>query len=488
MSKEGIRLTLCSRPGFAGALARVGKTMSGKLIPLSGFKDCDVRGEFGTEIDGTLAYRIGRVVGSITKEAQVVVGGDFRTSTPELMKELKRGLVESGVVVYDLGQVSTPCYYFARRNLGIRTGVMVTASHSPSIYNGFKPVVGDLPITPEELEEIKQFVVKGSFVSGQGSIEKVEIRTDYINWLAKRFSTLSRDAPNVIFDCGNGATGWVIHDVLKALGVNAEVLFAEPDGRFPNRSPDIAGPEDLAKLQREVKERGADLGVGFDGDGDRVGFVDEQGNRVPSDLLIAWLARELLKQNPQEKVVYDLKLSKVVPETVERNGGKAIVQKSGHTFIKRTMLDEGAILGGEYTGHLFYKEIGGGDDGLFSALLVCSLLSEQRRPFSQLFSDLPHYFSTPDLRIRYPGEKEELIQTAIAQAKEQGARLILIDGVKAEYDEGWALMRASVTEPAFTLRFEGNTRSDMLDVAKRFLSGLGEFGSDVWKKVLSYNE
>ena len=447
-----------------------------------------MRGESGTEVNDVLAYRIGRAVGSITKETRVVVGGDFRTSTPDLMKELKRGLVESGEVVYDLGQVSTPCYYFARRKLGIKTGIMVTASHSPSIYNGFKPVLGDLPITPEGLEELKQWVIRGSFRSGQGEVKKIEIKKRYVKWLASRFGFLSGNAPKVIFDCGNGATGWVIHDVLKALDIEAKVLFSEPDGRFPNRSPDIAGPEDLARLQREVKERRADLGAGFDGDGDRVGFVDEQGDRVPSDLLIAWLARELLRQNPHEKVVCDLKLSKVVPETVERNGGEAIVQKSGHTFIKRTMLESGAILGGEYTGHLFYEELEGGDDGLFSALLVCSLLAEQGRPFSQLFSDLPRYHSTPDLRIKYPGEKEELIRRAIAQAKEQGARLILVDGVKAEYDHGWALMRASVTEPAFTFRFEGNTRSDMLDVAKKFLSGLGELGSDVWKRVLAYEK
>ncbi len=460
--------------------------MSPEGIPLTGFKDCDVRGEFGTEVNGTLAYRLGRALGSKSKEPRAVVAGDFRTSTPDLMGEIKRGLTESGVVVYDLGQVSTPCYYFARRKLGIETGVMVTASHSPSIYNGFKPALGELPITPEELDELKEIVVKGAFLSGQGRIEKIEIKPQYVQWLATRFSSLSGKAPRVIFDCGNGATGWVIRDVLRALGIEAELLFAEPDGRFPNRSPDIAGPEDLAKLQDEIIMRGADLGAGFDGDGDRVGFVDELGRRVPSDLLIAWLGREVLKETPEGKVVYDLKLSRVVPETIERCGGRAIVQKSGHTFIKRTMIESGAILGGEYTGHLFYKELGGGDDGLFSALLVSSFLAGRKKPFSQYFSDLPRYYSTPDLRIKFLGEKEELIGRARTLAKDQGASLVLVDGVKAEYDEGWALMRASVTEPAFTFRFEGNTKSDMLSVATRFLSGIGRLGDEVWKKILDH--
>lgn len=462
--------------------------MSAEAIPLTGFKDCDVRGEFGTEVNGTLARRIGRGLATMTRDHRVVVGGDFRTSTPELMAELKGGLVECGALVYDLGQVSTPCYYFARRRLGIETGVMVTASHSPSVYNGFKPVLRDLPITPEELEELKRIVVQGSFPCGQGRVEKIEVKSEYVEWLTTRFASLCGKAPKVIFDCGNGATGWVIYEVLEALGLEAEVLFGEPDGRFPNRSPDIAGPEDLAKLEQEVERRGADLGVGFDGDGDRVGFVDERGRRVPSYLLIAWLSREILKKNPTGKVVYDLKLSKVVPETIAHSGGEAIVQKSGHTFIKRTMLETGAILGGEYTGHLFYRELEGGDDGLFSGLFVASLIAEKEVPFSGLISDLPEYYSTPDLRIKYAGEKEEPILVALAHAKRQGARLVLVDGVKAEYEEGWALMRASVTEPAFTFRFEGNTKPDMLNVAQRFLSGLGNLGKEVWEKILLYEE
>ena len=462
--------------------------MSPEGIPLTGFKDCDVRGEFGTEVNNALAYRIGRAVGSTIKNPEAIIGGDFRITTPELMEHLRAGLLESGVTVYDLGQVSTPCYYFARRNLGIEAGIMVTASHSPSTYNGFKPVLGSLPITPEELEEIKETVVKGSFRSGHGKTEKVDIRQAYVKWFGERFAGFSRKAPGampkVIFDCGNGATGWVIRDVLKAIGLEAGVLFDQPDGRFPNRPPDVAGPEDLILLQEEVRKKGADLGAGFDGDGDRVGFVDEKGERVASDLLVAWVSREMLQKHPNEKVVYDLKLSKAVPETVQRSGGQAIPQKSGHTFIKRAVLESGAILGGEYTGHLFYRELAGGDDGLFSALWVASLLAEKRKPFSGLLSGLPRYYSTPDLRIRYAGDREKWIRRALAHAGQQGAKIIQVDGVKAEYGEGWALMRASVTEPAFTFRFEGNTRSDMLNVAERFLSGLEELGSQVWRRIV----
>jgi len=261
-------------------------------------------------------------------------------------------------------------------------------------------------------------------------------------------------------------------------------LFAEPDGTFPNRSPDIAGPHDLTALQAEVIRQGAEFGAGFDGDGDRVGFVDECGRRVSSDRLIAWLAREMLQMEPGGTVIYDVKLSRVVPETVGRCGGKAIVQKSGHTFIKRAMLENGAILGGEYSGHLFFRELEGGDDGLFSALLICSLIGASGRPFSKIVADLPGYESTPDIRIRYAGDTVRLIRDAAASARKQGARLVLVDGVRAEYDEGWALMRASVTEPALTFRFEGNTQSDMLNVAQRFLAGVGEVGGKVWERVI----
>jgi phosphomannomutase/phosphoglucomutase len=451
---------------------------------LTGFKECDIRGEFGTEITAELAYRLGRAVGSVTRQQKVVIGGDFRTSTPELLAEVKRGLIESDSAVYDLGQVSTPCYYFARRRLVVTTGVMVTASHGPPDHNGFKPVLGELPITPEELATLKHLVMNGEFASGCGTVENVEIKTAYIDWLAERFASVGKSLPKVVFDCGNGATGWVLGDLLKALDVGATILFEEPDGTFPNRSPDIAGLHDLTALQVEVTRQEAELGAGFDGDGDRVGFVDECGRRVSQDRLIAWLAREVLRTEPGGTVISDVKLSKVVPETVRRCGGKAIVQKSGHTFIKRAMREHGAIFGGEYSGHLFFRELDGGDDGLFSALFVCSLIGESGRPFSRVVAGLPGYESTPEIRIRYVGDAERVIRDAAARAGRQGARLVLVDGVRAEYDEGWALMRASVTEPALTFRFEGNTRADILTVAQRFLSGLGGVGERVWKRIV----
>lgn len=457
-------------------------------LPLTGFKECDIRGESGSEITPELAYKVGRAIATYTRAQQAVVGGDFRLSTPELMEALTHGLTDSGVHVYALGQLSTPGYYFARRHLGVPVGVMITASHNPPEWNGFKPALGPTPITPEQLDQLKHLVVEETFVSGPGSVERVDIKSEYAGCLAKRFAGLTANMPKTVMDCGNGATGWVLPDVLNMLHGNAHVLFGEPDAHFPNRSSDISRPDDLAALQAEVVRQQAALGVGFDGDGDRVGLVDETGRRVPSDRLIAWLARELLRPAPNSAIIYDLKLSRLVPETVERNGGKAVAQKSGHTFIKAAMLEHDALFGGEYSGHLFYRELGGGDDGLYSALLICTLAAASGISISRALADLPTYFSTPDIRIKYPGEKEPLLRAAAAHAEAEGAKLVLIDGVKAEFPEGWALMRASVTEPAFTLRFEGNTQADMLAVARRFLDGVGEVGDAIWQEVARHSD
>lgn len=460
--------------------------MSQAEIPLTAFRDCDIRGELPLEIVPELTYRLGRAIGTLAPDREVIVGGDFRLSTPQILADLKRGLVESGVRVFDLGQLSTPAYYFARRYLGIKTGVMVTASHNPPQWNGFKPVLGDYPITPEEIAHLRALILRGDFASRQGSVEPVDIKAAYVAWLAKRFAGVGEKLPRAIFDCGNGATGWVIHEVLDALGIQAHVLFAEPDGSFPNRSPDISRPGDLVKLQAEVIRLGAQLGFGFDGDGDRVGVVDDLGRKVSSDQLIAWLAQELLRREGAGSVIYDLKLSRAVPDTVEACGGRAIAQKSGHTFIKTAMLHHNALLGGEYSGHLFYRELAGGDDGLFSALLIGSLVAESGMPLSQALAGVLTYYSTPDIRIKHRGDKECALEQVAAHASNDGARLILVDGVKAEYDDGWALMRASVTEPAFTFRFEGKTQEAMLAVARRFLAGLGELGEPVWEQVLKH--
>lgn len=450
-------------------------------IPVSGFKECDIRGEFGSEITRELAYRLGRALGTLAEDKEVLIGGDFRLTTPVLMEELSRGAVESGSRVCELGLVTTPAYYFARRRLGMRTAVMVTASHSPPSHNGFKPVLGELPITPEELGGLKQMVLEGKFSRGSGEVQHIDISDDYVEFLCERFR--GARFPKIVFDTRNGATGWVLRRLLVRLGIEASILFEEPDGRFPNVCPDVSGLNDLELLQARVVEEFASLGAGFDGDGDRVAFVDERGERVSSDNLIAWLASELLRQRSGESVVFDIKLSRAVVETILSSGGDPIPEKSGHTFIKRAMLLNNAVFGGEYSGHLFYRELEGGDDGLFSALLVGSLIGGEGKAFSELLSEVPRYCPSPEIRIRYEGDRSEIVERAKVGARKHGAKLLLIDGVKAEFERGWALVRASVTEPALTFRFEGLTEKDTIEVAERFLEGMGAVKNEVLERL-----
>lgn len=453
-------------------------------IPVSGFRECDVRGQLESDITSELAYRIGRAIGTLASEDKAIIAGDFRQSTPQLKADLRRGLIDCGLHVVDIGQISTPGYYFARHHLGFKVGIMVTASHSPVDWNGFKVTLGDLPVTPADMEAIRDLALSGEFKSGEGSFEERDAIGDYTDWLAERFASLSDNMPKAIFDCGNGATSAIIHPVMEKLKLNSELLFAEPDGAFPNRSPDIAKKSDLAILEETIKEHGADIGFGFDGDGDRVGVIDEKGQRVTADALTAWLGREMVKQSPGSAVIYDLKLSRSVSQTVEEVGGIAIPQKSGHTFIKTLMIEKDAVIGGELSGHLFYRELHGGDDGLYSALLISELLAASDKPLSEIIAEIPVYVSSPDLRIRYTEPYAPILDKALAHAQKDAVNIIHIDGVRAEFEHGWALIRGSVTEPALTLRFEGETRDDMLKVAEHFLSGLDEIRDAVWEKVL----
>lgn len=457
--------------------------MSGTAIPLGGFKECDVRGVFGEDITPVVAYRLGRAIATTRPGQPVIIGGDFRTTTVLLMGELRQGLLDSGARVIDLGQLSTPGYYFARHALGISAGVMVTASHSPVLWNGFKPILGDLPITPSELADLRDLAVSGDFRDGAGVVEPVSIKARYVDWLVERFEGLGERAGRLGFDCGSGASAWALGDVIRGLALNAFSLYDAPDGTFPHRTPDISGPEDLYVLQAAVIEDGAAAGFGFDGDGDRVGLVDERGGRVSSDQMIAWLAGALVSRNGGGTVVTDVKLSQLVAGEVARAGGAVLSQKSGHTFIKRMLIDRGAILAGEYSGHVFFGELGGVDDALYAALLMASLLAEDGRPVSEIIAAMPAYASTPDIRVHFSGDKTAMIEQAAAVAKADGAAVLRIDGVKAIYPDGWALLRGSVTEAALTLRFESGTPEQTLAVARRFTAALPDLQMEVLQKA-----
>jgi len=442
-----------------------------------------LRGRMGEEVTPELAFRLGRALPFVSGLATFVVGGDFRQSTPELKAALIEGLVQSGALVYDVGQLSTPAYYFARRWLKVTGGVMVTASHSPPDHNGFKPVLGALPLTPGELKSLKTACLQSLPPGRPGEVRTFDVKPFYLEWLERLFANTGvREIP-LVLDCGHGAVGWILPEVKARLGLEAELLFAEPDGAFPVRSPDIAGPDDLALLQQAVLQHKAALGAGFDGDGDRVGFVTHEGKHISSDVLVAWLAKELLAKTPSRCVVCDVKLSRAVEEVVLQAGGLPLPSRSGHTFMKKAMLEHRALFGGEASGHLFYEALQGGDDGLYSALLVAQLVQKAKRPLAELLAEIPAYCLTHDIRVRYEGDRRALLEQVRKEAAGLGGRVSMVDGVKVTFESGWALVRASVTEPAFTFRFEGKTGQALLEAAEALLACLPEVREQVLAQV-----
>jgi phosphomannomutase/phosphoglucomutase len=437
------------------------------------FKACDIRGVYGRDLTEETIHRIGRAMGTLIGPKSVVVGGDVRLSTPSLKAALVSGLVESGARVIDTGIVPTPAFYFAKDHLNADAGAMVTASHNPPEHNGLKLVLGPLPITEEELRTVRDLSAKGEFTAESGSVREVNIIPSYISFIHRVAPGGARaHSSTIILDCGNGCYSDIAPGVFRDFGYGIEELFCTPDGGFPNRHPNSAIAEHLHELRRRVLAEGADLGVAFDGDGDRVSFVDDKGRFLSSDKAIIILSRHIPADNPNQKVIYDVKCSSAVAESVSRAGGLPIAERSGHAFIKARMISEDAAFGGELSGHYFYRELHGGDDGLYTALVMADILSGSGNKLSEIADAIPEYATTPDIRIPFDGDREQIIERiASCFPPEEVSRL---DGVKINFGDGWGLARVSVTEPAITLRFEAVSENRLREIVDRFLDPVPE--------------
>ena len=430
---------------------------------MSIFKSCDIRGIYGQDLDETTAWRLGRAVGTRVPGKQVVVAGDLRTSTPALMDALTAGLLSSGADVVQLGQVPTPVLYFAKRRSGFAAGIMVTASHNPPQYNGFKLMLGHLPITPSEIEALALEMETGQFASGSGTRQEMDILDDYASPLRSHFCGIN--SHRLVVDCGNGSMSTVAPDLLRALGMDVVALYCTPDGRFPNRDPNPAVPEHLTSLCQAVVEHNAELGMAFDGDGDRVIFVDGRGRVQPADRTLVLLLRDIVPRNRPALVVYDLKSSSIVAEETLALGGRPLCERSGHAFIKRRLLIEDAVLGGEVSGHYFFRERGG-DDALYATLALLRALDHLETTFTQAIDTVPRYPITPDIRLPAPPELARQVLAEL-QAAFADYPIDRLDGVRVEFPAGWALARLSVTEPLITLRFEAHTETDLDRIQER---------------------
>jgi len=434
------------------------------------YKDCDIRGIFGSELTGGISRKIGLAAGTMIAGRSVLVSGDIRNSTRELKEALIKGLEETGAKVLDIGMNPTPVFYYAKKILGVYAGVQVTASHNPPKYNGFKFMFGEMPVQSSDIQKIEELAEKGPYIYGKGSIKKIEGIWDKYGRDVSLLTGYMRG--KVVVDAGNGTVSELMPRLFARKGMQVVPLFCEYDGRFPNRDPNPAVYSHLTALQKKVRESGADFGCAFDGDGDRVVFVDDKGRIAMSEQSFVILIREYLKDGPG-KVVYDLKSSSIVRNEVLKLGGVPLMERSGHPFIKRTLLGKGAVLGGEISGHFFFGELGY-DDGMYAALKMAEILARAGKKFSAVLDDIPNTVITPDIRISVPYDRQEGILDNLRALGDRYA-LSEMDGVRLEFPFGWLLVRKSVTEQAMTARIEAEDAQGLQKIKDILISNAGEF-------------
>ena len=437
------------------------------------FKAYDIRGIIGESLNSDVVRVIGHGIGS---EAQglgvrhLVVGRDGRHSSPELSEALITGIIDSGCDVTDLGMVPTPVLYFASHHLGTQSAVMVTGSHNPVNYNGLKIILAGKSVAGDDLQALYQRIEQRDFLKGQGTRHKGSVTEDYIQKIAADIK-VTRPI-KIVVDCGNGVAGSIAPQLFQALGCEVIELYCEVDGDFPNHSPDPSQPDNLQDLVKAVKQHDAELGIAFDGDGDRLGIVDTMGNTIYPDRLMMMFAHDVLSRKPGATIIYDVKSTNLLGDEISRAGGEAIMWQSGHSVIKNKMMDMDAQLAGELSGHIFFKERWYGfDDGMYAAARLLELLCQdplERTP-TDIFAALPSRKSTPELLLAMDAVESKTFITKIQQEGSfPDAQVTTMDGLRADYSNGWGLVRASNTVPGLTLRFEGDTDANLGDIQEIF--------------------
>lgn len=440
-------------------------------IDRSMFRAYDIRGIVDENLTEEAVHAIGRAIGSEAFDAEeqtVIVARDGRLSGPKLLSKLKQGILETGRDVIDLGEVPTPVLYYATHKLESATGVMLTGSHNPSNYNGLKIVIAGKTLSGPDIQGLYERLEAGNLMSGQGSEKSHYIVNDYIKEIT---SDIALAQPlKIVVDCGNGVCGQLAPKLFEALGCEVIPLYCEVDGRFPNHHPDPSKPENLEELIEKVKSEQADLGLAFDGDGDRLGVVASDGKIIWPDRQLMLFAIDVLSRNPGADVIYDVKCSRHLPQVISGHGGRPLMWKTGHSFIKGKMRDTGALLAGECSGHMFFKERWFGfDDGLYAGARLLEILGNDFRASSQVFETLPEGTSTPEINVALSDdEKFEYIDNLVAQAKFENGEVNTIDGVRVDFDNGWGLVRASNTTPNLVIRFEADDEQALEEIKAVF--------------------
>lgn len=449
------------------------------------FRAYDIRGIVGSDFDADWVERLGRACGEYFLSlgyARAVVGHDCRLTSPEFQERLVRGLAATGVDVLFLDMVPTPVCYFAIRHLGYQAGVMITASHNPSQYNGFKVWAGKTTIHSGEIQKLAQLLGRGQFPTGTGLACHHDIVPTYLDTVSALVS-LARPV-KLVLDGGNGAAGLIARDLLTRAGAEVVELFCEPDGRFPNHHPDPVEEKNLVALKAKVLETGAELGIGLDGDGDRIGVVDEKAQVIHGDRLLSVFARQVLAEKPGSAIIGDVKCSHLLFQDIAKHGGRPIMSATGHSLIKDRLLAENAALAGEMSGHMFFADrYYGFDDAPYAALRLVEILSRTALPASRLLEDWPPTFVTPELRVDCP----EHVKFAVAEhARQEFAKLYTLegdDGARLVFPDGWALVRASNTQPALVLRFEAESAQRLAELRRLVEEPLARWVAELTERL-----
>ncbi|MBM4337999.1 MAG: phosphomannomutase/phosphoglucomutase [Deltaproteobacteria bacterium] len=432
------------------------------------YREYDIRGVVDKDLTPEIVQRLGKGFGTHMVrlgKRSLAVGRDGRLSSRAFSEALIDGLISTGCDVVNIGVCPTPVYYFSVFHLDRDGGVMVTGSHNPPEFNGFKVSVGKTTIFGEEIQKLGQLVEKGNFSTGQGKLSSAEIIRPYHDYIKKNIHIEKK--LKVVIDAGNGTGGVVAGPLLKDLGCEVEELYCEVDGRFPNHFPDPTVPENLKTLIDRVLKTKADVGIGYDGDADRIGVVDDQGKIIWGDQLMILFSREILKQQKGATFVAEVKCSQNLFSDIEKHGGRAIMWRTGHSLIKEKMKGEKAALGGEMSGHIFFADrYFGFDDAIYASCRVLELLSKTDKKLSDLLSDVPKTHITPEIRVTCPDEIKFKVVEQVKEELRKEYPIIDVDGVRVQFTDGWGLVRASNTQPVLVLRFEALTENRLQEIKK----------------------
>ncbi len=436
------------------------------------FREYDIRGTVPDELNEETVRLIGSALGAYYRNkgaTRISLGRDCRLSSPDLAAWLSSALVASGMEIVDIGMVPTPVLYFSIHRLGVDGGIQITGSHNPPAFNGFKVCLGEMSVYGEEIQKIRQLAESGKLKVGAGKVEKADVTGAYIDYVAGNIQS-GPVRRKVVVDGGNGVGGPTGVRIYRRLGFDTIPMFCEPDGTFPNHHPDPTVSENLEPMIERIVETGADLGIAYDGDADRIGVVGSEGDIIWGDQLMIIFARDLLTRHPGATIIGEVKCSQTFYDDVAAHGGKTIMWKAGHSLVKQKMKAEGALLAGEMTGHLFFKErYFGYDDAIYAGARLLEILSKTDKRVEDLLAGVPQMATTPEIRVDCPDDEKFAVVAAITEEFKKAYDVIDIDGARVRLDGGWGLVRASNTQPALVLRFEATDQKRLEEIRRIFM-------------------